>query len=353
MAALRPTFRLALGALRSSTDAPALGPTALLVERDMDVAADGLAVWLMERPDVEPGDPVSLDLGHDGDDTPVFTGEVASTSVALDGARVTAVGTLNRLLVHRHAGAWERQSAGTIVSDLAAGAGIETGTVSDGPTLPVFAVDRRVPAWVHARGLADRLGYELYADRRGRLMFQALGAAASLDAAAGGLGGLAAAAASALGPAGGAEGYQYGRHLLALRASAGRAPVGQMTIGGESPMSAEGESTAHWLTANERDFAGSAGSGAPSRAAWDPAARTRDLADRFAAGRLVTANRRAREIAVTVVGRPSVDLGDPISVAGVADGLGNGGGYVRAIRHRFGGGWGFTTEFRIAPEAGS
>jgi hypothetical protein len=116
-------------------------------------------------------------------------------------------------------------------------------------------------------------------------------------------------------------------------------------------MSRQGDTTSHWLTINDSDYRGSAGSGTPNLLVLDPAARTRDLADRFAAGHLATQQRTAHQVTITVLGRPQLDLGDSISVGDVPDGLLNGNGYVRAIRHRCSVTHGFLTDFRIGMSA--
>jgi hypothetical protein len=112
-------------------------------------------------------------------------------------------------------------------------------------------------------------------------------------------------------------------------------------------MSRQGDATSHWLTINDRDYLGSAGSGDPKLLFLDPAARTRDLADRFAAGRLAASQRTAHQVSITILGRPQLDLGDSISVGDVPDSLINGDGYLRAIRHRFSAVHGFLTDFSI------
>ncbi|HEX8290632.1 MAG TPA: hypothetical protein VF570_02675, partial [Pyrinomonadaceae bacterium] len=99
-----------------------------------------------------------------------------------------------------------------------------------------------------------------------------------------------------------------------------------------------------------RDFRGAAGDGKPVRIILDPAARTKELADRFAAGRLATARRGAGELFATVTGRAGVELGDPVTLADAPEGLADGGGYVRAVRHRFGERTGFVTDLRVAAE---
>jgi hypothetical protein len=169
-------------------------------------------------------------------------------------------------------------------------------------------------------------------------MVHALGAAAGLDA-----------ALAVPQPAGG-ERYAFGEQLLDAAAARQPAAWGAVEVGGESPMSGRGDRTAHWLTVNDADYRGTAGRGAPSLLVLDPAARTKDLADRFAAGRLAVAARTAHQLRVTVLGRPQVDLGATVTAADVPDALAGGSGYVRAVRHRFGGDGGFLTDLRVSVE---
>lgn len=347
MSLLKPSFSLTIGGLKSTTGNPVGGPTDLRVERDMDIPADALAVHVMDRSGIKPGDAASVDLGHDGEEETVFTGTVVAVFPSIKGVRIWAVGKMRALLDFRTAAVYEGQAAGAIANDLIAQAGLSAKTVDDGPTLPSYAIDRRLSAFAHLKQLADRLGYELYGDRDGNVMFHALGDAAGLDAAAGGLLG---AAAALLG--GGGEGYAFGKHLLAASARQQALAAATVTVGGESPMSGQGDATAHWLTTQDADYRGSAGDGPPLLVV-DPAARTKDLADRFAAGYLAARERQARQISFTVLGRPGVDLGDALSTRDAPDALVNGGGYVRAIRHRFSSGGGFVTDFRIAVGGGA
>lgn len=344
MPTLRPTFTLTIGGLGSSTDNPVAGPGTLVVERDMDVPADALRLSLRERAGVAVDDTVTLALGHDGEEETVFTGTVETVRPAISGVDVRALGKTHDLLNLRTSATYVNQSAGSVARDLIGQAGLSAGTVEDGPVLPRYVVDRAMNGYRHIKELADRLGYELYADRDGNIMFHALGPAANLDA----LGALGAVAGSLLGA--GSESYAFGRQLL--RAAAERRGVawGTVEVGGESPMSGQGDTTEHWLTTNDADYMGSAGDGEPALLVRDPVARTKDLADRFAAGRLAVATRVAREVSITVLGRPQVDIGNTISVADVPDEAVNGNGYVRAIRHRFGDEAGFVTEVRISVE---
>ena len=354
MAVLRPTYALTIGSLGSITGDPVAGPKRFVVDRDMDLPADALRLELQDRAGVVVGDEVTLALGYDGEgEETVFTGTVEAVQPTISGVAVRALGAANALLNLRTSSTYTNQSAGGIAGDLIDQAGLSAGTVDDGPVLPRYVVDRALSGYWHLKDLADRLGYELYADRDGNLMFHALGPGAGLDALGGALGALAGAAAGLAGLAGGGEGYAFGRHLL--RVEAGRRDVawGQVEVGGESPMSRQGDSTEHWLTTNDDDYRGAAGDGDPALLVRDPVARTKDLADRFAAGRLAVATRTARQMTITALGRPQVDLGDTVSTEAAPEEEINGSGYVRAIRHRLDEGEGFVTRMRVSLEPGS
>ena len=345
MPTLRPTFTLTIGSLSSSTNNPVAGPGSFVVDRDMDVPADALRLHLRERAGIGVGDAVTLGLGHDGEEETVFTGAVEAVRPAISGVEVRALGKTHNLLNLRTSTPYVNQSAGSIARDLIDQAGLSTGTVDDGPVLPRYVVDRALSGYRHLKELADRLGYELYADRDGNLMFHPLGPAANLDA----LGGALGAAVGGLLGAGG-ESYAFGQQLLSAATGTRDVAWGTVEVGGESPISRQGDTTEHWLTTDDADYMGSAGDGEPALLVRDPVARTKDLADRFAAGRLAVAARSARGVSITVLGRPQVDLGHTVAVADVPDETVNGSGYVRAIRHRFSDEAGFVTEMRISLE---
>jgi hypothetical protein len=352
---LAPAFSIKAGSFQSTSDNPAGGPFRILVDRDMDVPADAVELHLMGSSGIAEGDDMTVELGHDGTTEKVFTGSVVELlpefGYGRAQTRVRALGTMSKLLDLRNASTYEGQAAGDIVKDLIGAAGLSAGTISDGPTLPRFTVHQLASAFVHVKRLADLLGYELYTDRDGKLMFQALGDAAKLDSSGGGLlGSVASAAASLLGGGSGAEGYAFGKHLVSVSGSSMPRPLGSVKVGGESPVSTQGDDKAHWLTKEDSSLDGSAGDGEPHRVFLDPAARTKDLADRFAKGRLAAANRRAREVRVTVLGRPGLELGDSVSVSDVPEKAATGKGYIRAIRHRFGDGIGFLTTVTMVRE---
>lgn len=349
MAQVSPHFELTLGALQSSTARPVAGPVRMAVVRPMGGAAESLEIDLQQRQGVAPGDDATLALGFDGSTETVFSGTVVEVLPGLQGVRVLALGRMDALLRLRKAQRWEQRSAGSVLRDLAGAAGLTTGQVDDGPTLPSFAIDMRLNAAAHLKGLAERLGFALFTGRDGRLHFRALGDAAQLDA--GGLGGLASAAAGAaaglLGGGGGGTGYAAGKHLIAAHASQRAAGITQVVVGGEGPASSHGNGSSWWLSTGADVNHGSAGSAGADLLQLDAAARTQDLASRFAAGTLATLQRSAHRLQLRTLGRASLELGDSVQVSDSGDALLDAGGYVCSLVHRLGPDTGFTTDITV------
>jgi hypothetical protein len=349
--ASRPGFSFTAGGLTSDSTTPASGPTRFVVERSLDVPVDGLRVSLADSGGVSPGDAVTLDLGDEDGLERVFTGTVAEVRPRLGGCELFCAGTALALVELRVASFYQNQSAGDVVRDLLGQAGLSEGDVSDGLDLPRFSVERRVGAHAQLRRLAERLGYSLFSGRDGKIHFKGLGPAANLQS--GGLGGLASAASAAAGALGlgGGGGLEYGKHLLAATAHL-RAPVGStVLVGGESPMSGQGEDKSFWLTATDSDYEDSAGSG-PDLLVLDPTARTKDMAGRFAAGYFAGLDRLTAGVRLTVLGMAALELGDATGASGAPEAGLNASGYIKGLRHRFGPLEGFVTDVLMSPETG-
>lgn len=351
MATPRPQFSFSAGALSSDSSSPVAGPLRFVVERSVDVPIDGLRVTLAASGGVAPGDPVELALGDEDGVERVFTGSVAEIRPRLGGCAIFCVGTMLALVDLRVSSSYRDTSAGDVVRDLVGQAALSVGEIDDGITLARFAVERRLGAHAQLRRLAERLGYSLFADRLGKVHFRALGAAAGLRAGgAAALAGAAAAASTALGTnASGA--FAYGRHLLAAAGRQRPALGRRLLVGGESPMSGQGEDKSFWLTATDSDFQDAAGDG-PEMLITDPTARTKDMAGRFAAGYAASLANRNSELRLRVLGMPGLELGDPASAADAPESGLNGGGHVRSLRHCFSAREGFVSEIGVARGAG-
>lgn len=343
MPLLQPTFSIQIGSLTSTSVNAVGGPVWMEIDRRMDTPVDALRMGWMTRSDMALDDLVTIQLGHDDTNETVFVGQVAMVRPTLAGFELYALGKLRALVQARRAAVYDHQTVGQIVTDCIQQAGLTAGSVSSGPTLPRYAIDYRLSLYGHLRQLANRLGYELYGDRQGQVMCQPLGAAANLDA--GALGAVAGGLSAIAG--GGSEGYRFGQQVLQATGMH-RLASGGVQVGGESPMSRQGDTKAHWLTTKDTDLLGTSGSGASTRLILDPAARTKDLADRFAAGYRATGDRALHQVRLWVLGRPQVDLGDPINLADHPDAALNGEGYLRGVRHRFNSTVGFVTELTVA-----
>ena len=351
MAGHRPRFAFTAGSLSTDTDSPVGGPLRFVVERSVAVPIDCLRVMLAESAGVAAGDAVTLELGDEDGLARVFTGTVAELRPSLGGCSLFCTGTMLGLVELRVASFYEGRSAGDVVRDLVGQAGLDAGEISDGLTLPRYAIERRQGAHTQLRRLAERLGFALFADRQGQVHFRGLGPAAQLGS--GGLGGgLGAAVGTAAGGAlaGAAGGLRYGKHLLAAQAALRPAPQRKIVVGGESPMSGQGEDKSFWLTATDSDYEDSAGSGDE----WlitDAAARTKDMAGRFAAGYAAALAARSAELRLTVLGMPALDLGDALGASDAPEAGLNSRGVITGLRHRLSAREGFVTDLVIAAEA--
>ena len=356
MATSAPRFSFTAGSLSADSDAPASAPVRFVVERSLETPIDCLRVDLGASGGAAVGDAVTLDLGiGDGGNAGlerVFTGSVAELRPYLGGCRLFCVGTMLSLVDLRVASFYQQTSAGDVVRDLLGQAALDAGDISDGVTLPRYAVERRVGAHAQLRRLAERLGFSLFADRQGKVHFRGLGAAASLGSGGiGGIGGALAGAASSL-AGGGTTTLEYGKHLLAADGALRPALARTIVVGGESPMSGQGEDKSFWLTAKDSDYADSSGSGDDWLIA-DTAARTKDMAGRFAAGYAASFGRRTTAVRASVLGNAALELGDAWGLSGAPeDGL-NRSGMVAGLRHRFGAHEGFVTDLVLAVEESS
>ena len=316
MAAPRPKFSLTAGGLTSDSASSVAGPSRFVVQRSLDVPLDGLSVTLSESGGVAAGDPVQLKLGDEDAMEDVFTGTVAEVTPRLGGCRLFCVGKMLELIELRVSSFYRDQTAGAVVRDLVGQTSLQQGDIADGISLPRFSVERRTSAHAQLRRLADRLGYALFSDRAGKVHFRGLGPAAQLSAG------------GALGGAG------------AALAGAASAALGQ------------GEDKSFWLTATDSDFQGSSGDG-PELLVSDPTARTKDMADRFAAGYAAGLARRTGEVRLTVQGLPKLELGDSSGATGTPEAGLSKPGYVKGLRHRFGVLEGFVTDIVVSVEGGA
>jgi phage protein D len=323
-AMLRPTFTITSGAFRSNTANPVGSVRRIVIRRDMDTPADALEITFAAKPSITLGTDVVVKLGYKGSaEETVYTGVAATLTPMIDGYMVRALGKMQALLNLRKGMLFEKKTVGAIVRSLLGDAKLTAGKVTAGPSLPAYAIDSRVNAYTHLAELAERLGFEFYTDVMGKVNFH--------DPA----------------PTAATMTFTYGVNILEADFAQHPAAFKKVTVGAESPVSKKGEKTAHWLTTNDKDYRGTAGSSTPDLLVIDPVARTKEAAATFAKGRLAVAQRRAKLIMITVPGAPKVDLGEAVKVDKVPN-IAASTGYVCAVHHCLDAETGFTTRITLS-----
>lgn len=334
----RPVFEIAfgagggsspLGALASALGAGGADPwKAHLVEVVVETAlapfADVAEIHLAPGPDapaVALGDAGSISLGYEdaGAET-VFTGVVEGVRRTIAGAtRITVAGAgaaLSRLRVNQ---AYEGQSAGAIVRDLAGRAGVSTGTVEDGIDFPYTVVDDRTGAWGHVARLARLSGHLAYVTPTGELFFAPYAEGEP------------------------AQSFAYGADLLALEVAEAAPVVGAVTAVGEGAAGSQGAEAWGWLVKDPAAVTREGGTGDPPRLVQDGALRSSDAVQAAAEGVALAASRMGLTGRLLVPGAPAVAVGSTVEVADAPQEALGGSFLVRRVRHRFSKREGFTT----------
>ncbi|MDJ0768564.1 MAG: hypothetical protein QNJ12_07200 [Ilumatobacter sp.] len=257
--------------------------------------------WYSPVAATEPGAPVEVSLGYEGENELVLTGDVQRATGAPWGVRLDVHAEPGRLQRVRVGQSFLDQTAADIISTLAGEADVRTGELASGDPLAAYHVDEHRTAWRHANDLARLVGGQLTTEPDGALSMLVAGGG-------GALGGLADAAASAAGSLlGGAGGYRYGAELLDVAIVRSMAePTPQVVPhGAASPLGGD-----KWhLLLREPD------GGAPGEPTLVPAAiRDQSGADTFRGGIEVLASRAAATGRLAVRGVASLRVGDSIEV---------------------------------------
>lgn len=265
------------------------------------------------------GDDAALALGYaDAPPEAVFAGTVDAVRHGAAGpARVgcsDGAAALARLRLDR---SYEKHTAGEVIADLAAEAGVAASGLPDGPDLPFYALDARQSAWAHVAELARRSGWLAFFDPEGTLRAEAPAAGSP------------------------AASFVYGEDLLALEVRRVRTAVGGVRVVGEGASGGAGGEAWSWLLKDPAPLTATAGDEPrrPVAAALRSAGAVRDAASALGsavargalAGRLLVPGTPALVpgATVTVTGNPRADLDGEL--------------LVLAVRHRLSKTDGFTT----------
>jgi hypothetical protein len=262
--------------------------------------------------DASTGDPVTLELDGGEGSSDVFTGAVASIRRDARTTTVTAVDAGGSLAAFRPATTFEQSTVGTVIGELCADAGVDTGTIEDGPTLPFYAADPARTALEHVARLAGWAG-----------------ALASVNAA----GALEAPVVSGADPD---VALRYGRDVLALESVELAAPLRGFVVAGEAGSGDAGQPEALRPTS---DFFGGRRPDGPSRTSvwsYEPALRTAAAARTASASlsRLYASSRRRTLLHALLA--PRLRPGTVLEVQDVPDGLPGGPFWLDRVSHSLG-----------------
>jgi hypothetical protein len=262
--------------------------------------------------DAATGDPVILRLDGGEGATDVFTGSV--TSIRRDGrtTTVSAVDAGGILAAFRPATTFEQATVGTVIGDLCADAGVDTGSIEDGPTLAFYAADPGRTALEHVARLAGWAGALASVNAAGELGAQVV-TGTDPDVA-----------------------LRYGRDVLELEAIERSAPVDSFVVAGEAGAGDAGQPEA---LRPASDFFGGSRPDGPSRTsvwAYEPALRTAATARTASASltRLYTSGRKRALLHGLL--QPMLRPGTVLQVQDVPDGLPGGPFWLDRVSHTLG-----------------
>jgi hypothetical protein len=233
------------------------------------------------------GDDVRLDL--DGGDVAwgsatVFTGTVAALRHGPDGVEVLAGDASWALAQFRPATTYEGQTAGAVVSALAGDAGVATGDIDDGPTLPAYVADGATTGWEHVARLAAWSGADGWVTATGEVALRARDATTA-DAA-----------------------LRWGRELLAAGAVEAGVPASGVSAAGEGPGPADDRPGAFRFTATGSPPA------PPVAVRYRPGLRATDVAGGATTAWLTRETTRRRPVVLETFLLPQVGPGDVLEV---------------------------------------
>jgi len=323
----KPAFELAFGS--GSADDWARTLASVSVEAALAPAVDAAEIVLATRDDapaVALDDKGKIALGFaDDESVAVFKGSVRAVNRTVSGrTRVVASNEGAALAAFRLDQAYEQQSAGEIVSDLASRAGLDAVVADDGAKLAAYVIDSRSSAWEHVARLAALSGFAAWVDPDRGLRFGPLQTGAS------------------------AQTFTYGEDVLELDALEAAPTAGAVTVVGEGAAGSKGSDAWSWSAKDAAPVTASAGAGDPALVVQAAALRSSDTARAAAEGLSAKAKLGALTGRLLVSGAPKVAVGSTIEVAGAPDDKLNGTWLVRGLRHKLVKARGYTTLLLVA-----
>ena len=256
------------------------------------------------------GEACTIELGAEGDETLVLTGEIIARRQERDGIVLEALDKSGKLSRLRQTITFEDSSIDDIVSRIAGEADMSVQSDA-GDTLAIYYVTAHRPLWDHLRDLAALGGRDLHTGADGTLLFLEGGAGTDHT-------------------------LRYGAELLGWTVIAGETPV-PTTFAAHGTASQSG--TWHWIGTDPLGED-------PGQARVIGAFADQSLADTASEASAARSARAALQGQLLVTGDAALRPADTVSVTdlpgGDPDGM-----RICAVRHRLDGETGFTTTLDI------
>lgn len=317
---LHPAYSLECGSLSVSSD-ESDDLLSLRVSREMDGRAGCLNCTVRTGNggfNLSKGDDVSASLGYKGDLSSAFKGSLDAFTVGLYSAKILALDSIAKLQRARTNKVYEQQTCGSIVSDLAGEASVDTDSIDDGVTLPYYVAHDSKSLLDIILELAARNGFDVYATEENALCFKKYESSSATT-------------------------FEYGKDIIRIE-KLDQAPIFEsVEVFGESPSGSSGAETAHWLT--KEAVQGQSGSGYQI-SIQDRVVRDTDTASAVAEGLLAKMN-LTKMVLLDVVGNASVKLNDTVEIASAPDPILNSEYQVRGIEQFLSKSAGYVTRFRL------
>ena len=273
----------------------------------VDMAAD------MEAPEVAIDDQGTISLGYDDSSAElVFTATVSDISCDVQGTQrlhgVNGSVSLSRLRLNQ---SYEQQSAGDIVGDLAAQAGVDTDTTESGTDLPFYVIDDRRSAWDHIARLAQDSGYGAYITTENRLYFGPLATGQAVQT------------------------FTYGIDILAFQSTQSGSLPAVFKVVGEGAAGSEGDDAWCWIVKDPSSVTAETGDGPGTLILARPALRSAEAAQTAADGLAAAGQRHLNTGRVLTAGAPVVTVGSTIEFVDLPVAAFNGACLVTRVIHEY------------------
>ena len=255
------------------------------------------------------GDKVDLTLNSGENEERVFSGEIDSIRHRARGIEITALDAGGVLARFRPAVTYENATAGTVIRQLAADAGVQTGQLENGNELSFYVADPSRTAWDHIARVCGWIGALATVSPSNEVESQVV-KTTQADLA-----------------------LRYGREILALEQIKRAAPIEAFTVAGEAGADSASSPDARRPTTDF--FQGNPPDGPSRTAIWEfqPALRTNAAASSAGAA-------RQREYAafhetgkLTAYLQPKIRPGTVLEMQDVPDGLPKGPVWIWRARH--------------------